>query len=73
MVENWEAEYRQLVLFPTADASGYDPIEDRLRANVRATIEAMLEEERVGFLVGFVTGAATSGPGATATGIAIGS
>ena len=23
------------------DAGGYDPIEDRLRANVRATIEAM--------------------------------
>ncbi|MCZ0963550.1 IS256 family transposase, partial [Paracoccus sp. EF6] len=28
-----------------SDASGYDPIEDRLRANVRATIEAMFEEE----------------------------
>lgn len=27
------------------DASGYDPIEDRLRANVRATIEALFEEE----------------------------
>ena len=25
------------------DAGGYDPIEDRLRANVRATIEAMFE------------------------------
>jgi len=29
---------------------GYDPIEDRLRANVRATIEAMFEEELAGFL-----------------------
>ena len=27
------------------DAGAYDPIEDRLRANVRATIEAMFEEE----------------------------
>ena len=26
------------------DAGAYDPIEDRLRANVRATIEAMFEE-----------------------------
>ena len=30
--------------------AGYDPIEDRLRANVRATIEAMFEEELAGFL-----------------------
>jgi hypothetical protein len=45
-----EAEYRQLVVFATADAGGYDPSEDRLRANVRATIEAMFEEELAGFL-----------------------
>ncbi len=32
------------------DAGGYDPIEDRLRANVRATIEAMFEEELADFL-----------------------
>ena len=30
--------------------AGYDPIEDRLRANVRATIEAMFEEELAEFL-----------------------
>lgn len=30
-------------LLPLSDASAYDPIEDRLRANVRATIEAMFE------------------------------
>jgi len=35
-------------LLPDADA--YDPIEDRLRANVRATIEAMFEEELAEFL-----------------------
>ena len=33
-----------------ANEAGYDPIEDRLRANVRATIEAMFEEELAGFL-----------------------
>ena len=32
------------------DAGAYDPIEDRLRANVRATIEAMFEEELADFL-----------------------
>ncbi len=32
------------------DAGAYDPIEDRLRANVRATIEAMFEEELAEFL-----------------------
>jgi len=32
------------------DASGYDPIEDRLRANVRATIETIFEEELAEFL-----------------------
>jgi len=35
---------------PLPDAGGYDPIEDRLRANVRATIEAMFEEELADFL-----------------------
>lgn len=34
---------------PGSDA-GFDPIEDRLRANVRATIEAMFEEELAEFL-----------------------
>ncbi|MCY4333560.1 MAG: IS256 family transposase, partial [Litoreibacter sp.] len=29
---------------------GYDPIEDRLRANIRATIEAVFEEELEGVL-----------------------
>ena len=33
-----------------ADEAGYDPIEDRLRANVRTTIEAMFEEELADFL-----------------------
>ena len=28
-----------------ADEAAFDPIEDRLRANVRVTIEAMFEEE----------------------------
>jgi putative transposase len=37
-------------LAPLADAAGFDPIEDRLRANVRATIEAMFEEELAAFL-----------------------
>ncbi len=37
-------------LSPLSDASAYDPIEDRLRANVRATIEAMFEEELAEFL-----------------------
>jgi transposase-like protein len=32
------------------DSTGYDPIEDRLRATVRATIEAMFEEELAEFL-----------------------
>ncbi len=35
---------------PLSNEAGYDPIEDRLRANVRATIEAMLEEELAEFL-----------------------
>ena len=33
-----------------SDVGGYDPIEDRLRANVRATIEALFEEELAEFL-----------------------
>ena len=33
-----------------AFAAGFDPIEDRLRANVRATIEAVFEEELAAFL-----------------------
>jgi transposase-like protein len=33
-----------------ADEAGFDPIEDRLRANVRITIEAMFEEELAAFL-----------------------
>ena len=33
-----------------AGEAGFDPIEERLRANVRATIEAVLEEERASFL-----------------------
>jgi putative transposase len=33
-----------------ASETGFDPIEDRLRANVRATIEAVFEEELAGFL-----------------------
>lgn len=33
-----------------ADEAGFDPIEDRLRANVRVTIEAMFEEELAAFL-----------------------
>lgn len=37
-------------LSPQCDASVYDPIEDRLRANVRATIEVMFEEELAEFL-----------------------
>lgn len=32
------------------DATGYDPIEDRVRANVRATLETMFEEELAEFL-----------------------
>jgi len=32
------------------DEAGFDPIEDRLRANVRVTIEAMFEEELAAFL-----------------------
>lgn len=35
---------------PPADEAGFDPIEDRLRANVRATIEAMFEEELEAFI-----------------------
>ena len=35
---------------PQADEVGFDPIEDRLRANVRATIEAVFEEELAAFL-----------------------
>jgi hypothetical protein len=30
---------------------GFDPIEDRLRANIRGTIEAVFKEELNGFLV----------------------
>lgn len=30
---------------PLLDATGYDPIEDRLRADVRATIEAIFKGE----------------------------
>lgn len=37
-------------LSPLADEAGFDPIEERLRANVRATIEAMFEEELAAFL-----------------------
>lgn len=37
-------------LSPLSAASAYDPIEDRLRANVRATIEAMFEEDLAEFL-----------------------
>ena len=33
-----------------AGEAGFDPIEERLRANVRATIEAMFEEELAAFL-----------------------
>ncbi len=33
-----------------ADEAGFDPIEDRLRANVRATIEAMFEVEPEAFI-----------------------
>ena len=33
-----------------AGEAGFDPIEERLRANVRATIEAVFEEELAGFL-----------------------
>lgn len=33
-----------------AGGPGFDPIEERLRANVRATIEAVFEEELAGFL-----------------------
>lgn len=33
-----------------AHEDGYDPIEDRLRANIRATIEAVFEEELEGIL-----------------------
>lgn len=33
-----------------ADEAGFDPIEDRLRANVRVTIEAMFAEELAAFL-----------------------
>ena len=34
-----------------ADEAWFDPIEDRLRANVRVTIEAMFEEKLAAFLV----------------------
>lgn len=33
-----------------SDGGSYDPIEDRLRANVRATIEALFEEELAAFI-----------------------
>lgn len=38
------------VLSLLAHEEGYDPIEDRLRANIRATIEAVFEEELEGIL-----------------------
>lgn len=52
---------------------GFDPIEDRLRANIRGTIEAVFNEELNGFLgrlrYGREAGAATGrrfGPSGTA-------
>lgn len=33
-----------------AHEAGFDPIEERLRANVRSTIEAVFEEELASFL-----------------------
>lgn len=37
-------------LSPLACDEGFDPIEDRLRANIRSTIEAVFNEELNGFL-----------------------
>jgi transposase-like protein len=45
---NQNTDNRSFSLLP--DAAGYDPIEDRLRANIRATIEALFEEELSEFL-----------------------
>jgi hypothetical protein len=39
-----------------ADEFGFDPIEDRLRANVRITMEARFEDELVAFLGGLCGG-----------------
>ena len=39
-----------LALSLLADEEVYDPIEDRLRANIRTTIEAVFEEELEGIL-----------------------
>ena len=57
-------------LLPDADA--YDPIEDRLRANVRATIEAMFEEELAEFLGRPRYGRGNEQARATVTGTVIG-
>jgi len=65
-----EADYRQFVVFATARRRGYDPIEDRRRANVRATIEAMFEEELAEFLGHLRYGRGDDKARATATGIA---
>jgi putative transposase len=46
MTETTESAF----LSPPLVETGYDPIEDRLRANVRATIETMFEEELAAFL-----------------------
>ena len=40
---------------------GYDPIEDRLRANIRGTIEAVFNEELDGFLGRLRYGRGTTG------------
>ena len=45
-----------------ADEEVYDPIEDRLRANIRATIEAVFEEELEGILGRCRYGRSGSGP-----------
>ncbi|WP_265502570.1 transposase, partial [Paracoccus beibuensis] len=47
MKQNTDSSSFSLLL---RDPGAYDPIEDRLRANVRATIEAMFEEELADFL-----------------------
>ncbi len=47
------------------EEGSYDPIEDRLRANVRATIEAMIEEELAAFLGRFRYGRDGDGVGDT--------
>lgn len=58
---------------PLSDEASFDPIEDRLRANVRATIEAMFEEELAEFLGRLRYGRADGGRRTTATGTASGS